>query len=88
MISHQLTPLALFLPATKQLYEHLFPSVCLSVCHTFLTMFLLSYHPELLPLTDTMSMQKSRSEVKGQCHRGHDPHLAVSGTPVGNMAMK
>ena len=41
-------------------------SVCLSVHHTFFTMFPSLYHPEifeLLPMTDVMSMQRSRSEV-------------------------
>ena len=40
-----------FLAATKQLYEWYFLSVCLSVClsvrHTFLTMFPSSYHHEI-----------------------------------------
>ena len=36
-----------FLAATKQLYKWYFPSVCPSVCHTFLTMFPLSYHHEI-----------------------------------------
>ena len=40
-----------FLPATKQLYEWYFLSVCpsvrLPVCHTFLTMFPSSYHHEI-----------------------------------------
>ena len=36
-----------FLAATKQLYEWFFPSLCLSVCHTFLTMFPSSYHHEI-----------------------------------------
>ena len=43
-----------FLAANKQLWEHLFlsvwlsvcPHVCLSVCHTFFTVFLSSYHHE------------------------------------------
>ena len=43
--------LVVFLAATKQLYEWYFLSVCpsvrLSVCHTFLTMFPLSYHHEI-----------------------------------------
>ena len=76
----------IFLAATKQLYEWFSPSVCLcsvrlsvcqsvcvrpsvcpSVCHTFLTMFPLS----LLPTTKGTSMLFwSRSEVKGQGHRG------------------
>ena len=41
----------LYIAATKQLYEWYFLSVCLSVCpsvrHTFLTMFLSSYHHEI-----------------------------------------
>ena len=37
----------LFLAATKQLYEWYFPSVRLSVCHTFLSMFPSSYHHEI-----------------------------------------
>ena len=36
-----------FLAATKQLYEWFSPSVRLSVCHTFLTMFPSSYHHEI-----------------------------------------
>ena len=35
------------LAATKQLYKWYFPSVRLSVCHTFLTMFPSSYHHEI-----------------------------------------
>ena len=35
------------LAATRQLYEWSFPSVCLSVCHTFFTMFLSVYHLEI-----------------------------------------
>ena len=37
----------IFLAATKQLYEWYFLSICLSVCHTFLTMFPSSYHHEI-----------------------------------------
>ena len=37
----------IFLAATKQLYKWYFPSVCPSVCHTFLTMFPSSYHYEI-----------------------------------------
>ena len=41
----------IFLAATKQLYEWYFLSVrlsvCLSVCHTFLTMFPSSYHHKI-----------------------------------------
>ena len=39
--------ITIFLAATKQLNEWYFLSVCLSVCHTFLTMFPLSYHHEI-----------------------------------------
>ena len=73
-----------FLAATKQLWEHLFSSVCLSVwpsvtpfwqcsCHRIILKF-----QELLPLTDTMSMQKIK--VRGQRSRSQMswPHLAVS----------
>ena len=51
--------------------------VCLSVCHTFLTMFLSSYHPEIFRSyyhwQTRCPYKRSRSEVKGQGHRGHDP---------------
>ena len=68
------------LAATKQLLEHFFLSVCLSVrpsvrlSHLFhyVSIILSSWNfQELLPLTDVMSMQKVK--VKGQGHRGHDP---------------
>ena len=36
-----------FWAATKQLYECFRPSVCPSVCHTYLTMFLSSCHHEI-----------------------------------------
>ena len=52
-------------------------SVPLSVCHTFLTMFPSSYHPEIFRKYYQWQMwcpfKRSRSEVKGQGHRGHDP---------------
>ena len=64
----------LFLAATKQLYEWFSPSVCLSVRHTFLTMFPSSYHQEIFrsyyQWQKWRPCKKSRSEVKGQCHRG------------------
>ena len=84
-----------FLAATKQLYEWFSPSVCLSVrpsvrpsvCHTFLTMFPSSYHHEIF--RSYYQWQKwspckmSRSEVKGQGHRGHDPNFRFrTVTPV------
>ena len=57
------------------------PSVCLSVrpsvCHTFLTMFPSSYHHEIFrsyyKWQKWRPCRRSRSEVKGQGHRGHNP---------------
>ena len=75
----------LFLAATKQLYEWFSPSVCPSVClsvcpsvcHTFLTMFPSSYHHEIFwsyyQWQKWRPCKRSRSEVKGQGHRGHNP---------------
>ena len=58
----------LFLAATKQLYEWYFLSVCLSVCHTFLTMFPLSYHHEIFrsyyQWQKWCPCKRQRSEVK------------------------
>ena len=52
-------------------------SVCLSVCHTFLTMFPPSYHHEIFrsyyQWPKWRSCKRSRSEVKGQGHSGHNP---------------
>ena len=70
-----------FLAATKQLYKWYFPSVCpsvcLSVCHTFFTMFPSSYHPEIFRSyyhgQKWCPCKGSRSEVKGQGHRGQHP---------------
>ena len=70
-----------FLAATKHLYEWFSPSVCLSVClsarHTFFTMFPLSYHHEIFRSYHQWQKwcprKRSRSEVKGQGHRGHNP---------------
>ena len=70
-----------FLAATKQLYKWYFPSVRLSVClsvrHTFLTMLPSSYHHEIFrsyhQRTGKGPCKRSRSEVKGQGHRGHNP---------------
>ena len=72
-----------FLAATKQLYKWYFPSVRLSVClsvrHTFLTMFPSSYHHEIFwsyyQWQKWRPCKSSRSEVKGQGHRGHNPTL-------------
>ena len=67
----------MFLAATKQLYEWSFPSVCLSVCHTFLTMFPSLYHHEIFrsyyQWQKWRACKRSRSEVKGQGHRGQHP---------------
>ena len=70
-----------FLAATKQLYEWYFlsvcPSVCLSVCHTFLAMFPSSYHHKIFRTyyqwQKWYPCKRSRSKVKGQGHRGHNP---------------
>ena len=74
-----------FLAATKQLNEWFSPSVCLSVClsvrpsvrHTFLTIFPSSYHHEIFrsyyQWQKWRPYKRSRSEVKGQGHRGHNP---------------
>ena len=71
-----------FLAATKQLWSRTLQSVRPSVCHTFFTMFLSSYHHEIFRsyyYWQVTSMQKSRSEVKGEGHRRSNPNLAVSG---------
>ena len=74
--------LTTFLAATKQLQEHLFPSVRLSVCPSVRLSHLFDNVPviisswnfqELLQLTDTMSMQKVNVRGQGQGHRDHDP---------------
>ena len=74
--------IGLILAATKQLYEWFSPSVCLSVCpsvcpsvcHTFLTMFPSSYHHGICrsyyQWQKWHQCKRSRSEVKGQGHRG------------------
>ena len=91
--SHQISgeskSVAAFLAATKQLYEWFSPSVrpsvrlsvclseCLSVCHTFFTMFLSSYHHEIVSSyyqwKKWCPCKNSRSEFKGQGHRGQNP---------------
>ena len=84
-----------FLAATKQLYEWFSPSVRPSVrlsvrpsvCHTFLTMFPSSYHHEIFrsyyQWQKWRPCKRSRSEVKGQGHRGHDPNFRFrTVTPV------
>ena len=86
--------LLLFLAATKQLYEWYFLSVCPSVCPSVRLSHLFDYVPiilsswnfqELLHWTRVRSMRCpwSRSEVKGQGHRGHDPNFRFrTVTPV------
>ena len=53
------------------------PCVCLYVCHTFFTMFPSSYHHEIFRSYYHWQKEgpykRSRSEVKGQSHRGHNP---------------
>ena len=53
------------------------PSVRPSVCHTFLTMFPSSYHHEIFrsyyQWQKWRPCKRSRSEVKGRGHRGHNP---------------
>ena len=72
----------MILAATKQLREWYFLSVCLSVCHTFLTMFPSPYHHEIFR---NYSQWPCKSEVhaKGLGQRSRPkrpwPHLAVSG---------
>ena len=74
----------IFLAATKQLYKWYFPSVCLSVrpsvrlsvCHTFYTMFPSSYHEIFRSHYHGQKWcpcKRSRSEVKGQGHSGQHP---------------
>ena len=63
------------------------PSVCLSVCHTFFTMFRLSYHHEIFrsdyQWQKWRPCKRSRAEVKGQGHRGqHRLNRFRTVTPV------
>ena len=69
--------------AALELVFSVCPSVCLSLCpsvrHTFLTMFPSSYHHEIFrsyyQWQKWRPCKRSRSEVKGQGHRGHNPTL-------------
>ena len=55
-------------------HSSFYPSVRPSACHTFLIMFLSSYHPEIFRrYYHWQTCKRSRSEIKGQGHRGHDP---------------
>ena len=79
-LQHHLQPADTFLAATKQLYKWFSPSVrlsSLSVRHIFLTMIPSSYHHEMLrsyyQWLKWCPCKRSRSEVKGQAHRGHIP---------------
>ena len=62
--------LLLFLAATKQLYEwfspSVRPSVCLSVRHTFFTMF---HHRIIMKSSGVTTNDKSDVHAKGQCQR-------------------
>ena len=70
--------------AALQMVFSVCPSVCLSVRpsvrHTFLTMFPSSYHHEIFrsyyQWQKWRPCKRSRSEVKGQGHRGHNPTLS------------
>ena len=66
---------AYFLAATKQLYEWFSPFVCPSVrLSHLLTMFPSSYHHEIYyQWQKWCPCKRSRSEVKGQGHRGQNP---------------
>ena len=73
-----------FLAATKQLYEWSFPSVCLSVCHTFLAAFLLcSHHRIIMKFSGVITNDRSDVHAKGQGQRSRSqrstPNLTVSG---------
>ena len=67
--------------AALQMVFSVRPSVCLSVrpsvCHTFFTMFPSSYHHEIFRSyyhgQKWCPCKRSRSEVKGQGHRGQHP---------------
>ena len=69
--------------AALQMVFSVCPSVRLSVCpsvrHTCLTMFPSSYHHEICrshyQWQKWRPCKRSRSEVKGQGHRGHNPTL-------------
>ena len=71
-VVHSMTGADVFLAATKQLYECLSPSVR----HTFFTMILSSSHLDIFKSDyqweKWCSCKRSRSEVKGQCHRGQN----------------
>ena len=82
---------ACFMAAEIKFSEDVSPSVRLSVrpsvCHTFLTMFPSSYHHEIFrsyyQWQKWRPCKRSRSEVKGQGHRGHDPNFRFrTVTPV------
>ena len=53
------------------------PSVCMSLCYTFSTMFLSLYHHEIFRRYHQWQKwcpcKRSRTEVKGQGHRGQNP---------------
>ena len=55
-----------FLAATKQLYKWYFPSVCLSVCHTF---WLCSHHRIIVKFSGVITNDQSKVHAKGQGQR-------------------
>ena len=71
-----------FLAASKQLYDWFSPSVCLSVRPSVTPFSPCSHHRIIMKFSGVITMdrsdvkvrgQRSRSEVKGQCHRGQHP---------------
>ena len=71
-MASQTTRITFFLAATK-----FSPSVCLSVRQTLFAMFPSLHHPEIFrsyyQSEKWCPCKRSRSEVKGQGHRGHNP---------------
>ena len=82
----------LFLAATKQLYQPSFPSICLSVCpsHFFHYVFIIISSWHFMSHYNCLMWcpcKRSRSEIKGQSHRGQKQILPQFGgfcnvTPV------
>ena len=69
-------PVVPFLAVTKHLLEHFF-RLFVHPSHPFdnVPVIVSTWNFQLSPLRDVMSMQKVK--VKGQGHRGHDPHMAM-----------
>ena len=56
------------------------PSICLSYLFHYVNIIVSWNFQDLLSMTKVRSIQKSRSEVKVQGHRGEKPNLVVSGS--------